>query len=62
MDIHTEYEIGAKVLIKPFDNIQGYIMGFYYSTDGLKYYVSYWKDFNRETDYFYSEEIEALVQ
>ena len=34
MDIHTEYEIGAKVLIKPFDNIQGYIMGFYYSTDG----------------------------
>ncbi len=59
MQINTEYEIHDKVFIKPL-NIEGGIMGYYYSADGLKYYTWYWKDFTRETDYFYADEIERV--
>ena len=46
MNISTEYELGHNVKIKVFDNIEGTIDG-YYSYDGLKYYVSFYKDYRR---------------
>ena len=60
MNISTEFELRDKVKIKVFDNIEGMNDGFYYSYDGLKYYVSFYKDYRREYEYLYAYELERI--
>ena len=60
MNIKTEFELRDKVKIKVFDNIEGMVDGYYYSYDGLKYYISFYKDCRREYEYLYANELEKI--
>lgn len=60
MEIHSDYELGQKVKMIPFDNQIARIEGIYYSYYGVKYYVSFYRDFKDENAYFFGDEIEAV--
>lgn len=60
MNIETTYTLKQKVKILPFNGKEGRIEGLYYSHYGLKYYVSFFVDYNDHCNYFFEDELEAI--
>lgn len=57
MNIETKYELKQKVKILPLDGKIGTIDGIYIGFGGIKYYISYYVDYDEKENYFYEEDV-----
>ena len=60
MNIETKYELKQKVKILPLGDKIGSIDGIYFGFGGIKYYVSYYVDYDEKVNYFYEEDLVAV--
>ena len=59
-DVHSDFDLDQKIKIVPLNYLKGRIIGIYYSHYGIKYYVSYYIDFERKENYFFPDEIKII--